>query len=464
MTRTAGIYARISRDRVGAGLGVERQEKDCRALAEALDWSVSDVYVDNDISAFSGRSRPDYERLLGDVENGRLDAVISWHCDRLHRSPIELERYITICDARGVPTHAVKAGALDLSTASGRMTARITDAVARHESEQKGERVRRQKQQAQADGKWLGGRRPFGFEPDAVTLRTREADAIADATRRILAGDSMRAIVTEWNKAELTTTSGLAWDVSKLGQMLRRPRNAGLTGNLRRIIGEAAWPAIVERETWEALVAKLEDPARRTNPGGTSRKLIGSYLYFCECGERVRSGGQRKDGASRYTCSANHLRRVSDPIDKLVLDVICGVLVRDGVQLIPPTQDVTPIRDRLAVVRARGAEIASMLGDVDAAMSAEQFRVANAKVQHEIRELEAEIGRRSAGSSLVGIADAPDPGGAFRAADIDRQRAIIDALATVTVLRVRHGRQPNGNYFSPDSVRIEPKAEAGLVS
>ena len=47
----AAIYARISRDREGAGLGVERQEADCRALAERLGWDVVAVYVDNDISA-----------------------------------------------------------------------------------------------------------------------------------------------------------------------------------------------------------------------------------------------------------------------------------------------------------------------------------------------------------------------------------------------------------------------------
>jgi hypothetical protein len=339
------------------------------------------------------------------------------------------------------------------------MTARITGAVARHESEQKGERVRRQKQQAAADGRWLGGRRPFGFEDDAVTHRPREAQAIADATRRILAGDSIRSIAREWNSKSLTTATGSQWNASNLGQMLRRPRNAGLTGNRGRVIGTAVWPPIVERETWEALVALMQDPSRRVNPAGTSRRLLGSHLYRCECGEPIRSGGQRDDGADRYMCGSNHLRRVAAPIDKLVIDVICGVLVRDNVQLIPATEDVAPLRERLSVVRARGEEIASMLGDVDSGMSADQFRVSNEKIQRKIRDLEAEIGRRTARSPLVGIADASEPCAAFRSADIDRQRAIIDSLATVTLLRIAAGRQPDGSYFNPESVRIEPKVK-----
>ncbi|MDQ1621846.1 MAG: hypothetical protein QOH19_264, partial [Actinomycetota bacterium] len=35
MPRTAFIYCRISNDKTGAGLGVQRQEEDCRELAEA---------------------------------------------------------------------------------------------------------------------------------------------------------------------------------------------------------------------------------------------------------------------------------------------------------------------------------------------------------------------------------------------------------------------------------------------
>jgi site-specific DNA recombinase len=51
----AAIYTRISSDRAGAGLGVDRQEDDCRNLAAKLGWEVAIVLEDNDISAYSGR-------------------------------------------------------------------------------------------------------------------------------------------------------------------------------------------------------------------------------------------------------------------------------------------------------------------------------------------------------------------------------------------------------------------------
>src|SRR3954465_6999936 len=136
MAMRAAVYCRISRDKVGARLGVERQRVDCVELAERRDLTVVETFTDNDVSAYSGKRRPGYQRMLEGIERGRIDVVLAWHPDRLHRSPKELEAYIDVCSVRNVATHCVRAGEVDLSTANGRMVARIAGAVARHESEQ----------------------------------------------------------------------------------------------------------------------------------------------------------------------------------------------------------------------------------------------------------------------------------------------------------------------------------------
>ena len=81
----AAIYARISLDRHGDGLAVERQLSDARRKAAALGWLVAEEYVDNDVSASSGRRRPAYQQLLSDLKTGRIDAVLTWQMDRLCR-------------------------------------------------------------------------------------------------------------------------------------------------------------------------------------------------------------------------------------------------------------------------------------------------------------------------------------------------------------------------------------------
>ncbi len=73
-TVRAAVYVRISSDRAGAGLGVARQEEDCRALCDRLGWQVARVYPDNDVSAYSGRRRPQWERLNADIAAGLVDS------------------------------------------------------------------------------------------------------------------------------------------------------------------------------------------------------------------------------------------------------------------------------------------------------------------------------------------------------------------------------------------------------
>jgi site-specific DNA recombinase len=68
--RAAALYARISSDQEGSGLGVARQLEDYRRLAESLGWSVAEEYVDNDLSAYSGKRRPAYERMLANLAEG----------------------------------------------------------------------------------------------------------------------------------------------------------------------------------------------------------------------------------------------------------------------------------------------------------------------------------------------------------------------------------------------------------
>ena len=138
----AGIYARISEDRDETQLGVKRQLEDTEALAEQRGWEVVEHYIDNDLSAWKGGRRPEYRRMLADIEAGHVDAVIVYHADRLHRQPRELEEFINLAEHRKIALASVT-GDMDLATADGRMKARILGAVAANESDRKSDRIKR---------------------------------------------------------------------------------------------------------------------------------------------------------------------------------------------------------------------------------------------------------------------------------------------------------------------------------
>src|SRR3954451_13217744 len=143
MVTAAAIYARISSDPNGDQLGVRRQIEDCQREAERRGWRIADQYVDDDRSAWSGKSRPEYQRLCEDIERHAVDGVIVWHLDRLTRHPRELEDFVDLCDRKPQTTIALVSGDFDVTTGDGRFMARILAAMARKESDDKSRRIRR---------------------------------------------------------------------------------------------------------------------------------------------------------------------------------------------------------------------------------------------------------------------------------------------------------------------------------
>ena len=178
--RAAAIYCRISLDKRGEGLGVERQETLCRKLAKQRGWKVGEVYVDNDASAYSRKPRPAYDRMLDDIRAGKCDGVIAVDQDRLSRRLSELAELIEILQQAAAPV-ATTDGELDSTTSGGILRLHILGAVAENESRKKGERVAREAEQAAFAGKPGGSRWAFGWNEDRVSLRDDEADLIRDA-------------------------------------------------------------------------------------------------------------------------------------------------------------------------------------------------------------------------------------------------------------------------------------------
>jgi DNA invertase Pin-like site-specific DNA recombinase len=456
----ASIYCRISRDRVGAGLGVATQEADCRALAQRLGHSIVSVHTDNDLSAYSGKPRPGYRALLGEIRAGLTDVVIAWHTDRLHRSPVELEDYVIACETHGVITHTVKAGEMDLSSASGLMVARILGATARHEVDHMIERQQRAKLRSAEAGKWNGGRRPYGYEADGVTVRQDEADAIREATTALLAGASIRGLVRQWNATGRRTTAGNKWANKSLRTTLLRVRNAGLMQHRGEIIGKAEWPAIVPESQWRALVELLNNPGRRTNVANMTRRWLGSGLYRCECGSPLTSSSTRRGPAYRCRDGCGRLSRKQDGVDDFVSAVIVGRLRRPDLADLLHRDDegqLSRLEAESVSLRSRLDSLAGLFGQ--GVIDAQQLTEGSREIKRRLEEVREETAALYHGTALAGVADAEDPGAAWLGAPLDRQRAVLDALATVTLLLGGQGRpagwQVGESYFRPELVKIE---------
>ncbi|WP_270886597.1 recombinase family protein [Pedococcus sp. 5OH_020] len=447
--RTAAIYVRISSDPEGKRLGVTRQLKDCQAKAAAMGWAVGEVFEDNDVSASSAKPRPAYQRMLGALEAGEVDAVVVWDLDRLTRRPIEIEHFIDLADRRQVALASV-GGDVDLATDNGRMFARIKGAVARAEVERKTARQRAASDQRADAGAPHRGRRPFGFEPDAMTVREDEAIEVKRAAEALLGGASVRGITADLNARGVTTATGGPWHPTELRRMLANPRYAGLRVHRGEVVGAAAWPAILDADTWVGVRAVLSDPSRHRR--GRPRSHLLSGVARCGvCGGRIF--GSTEPRGPVYLCETRrHVVRRGEPVDQLVVATVVGRLsMPDAVDLFArdDARDETAQlveQERGLRQRLDGLAEAYAAGDIDRIQLAAGSRRLNAQ----LAETTQALARAARSPALGRLVTADDVQTAWQALHVDNQREVLRVLMDVTLGPSGRGRRT----FDPSTVAI----------
>ena len=325
----AAIYTRISSDPRGEGLGVARQQDDCLKLVEARGYEVLGIYEDNDVSAYSGKLRVQYSRMMADVSAGRIDVVVAWDPDRLHRNPSELEDFITIIEETKCQVETVQTGIYDLTTHNGRLIARMLGAVARNESEQKSARLKRKHLELAQQGKNSGGgTRPFGYTEDRMEIIESEAVHIREAAALVLAGRTLGGIVKDWDRSGIRTSTGKSWRTVSLRRMLVSSRIAGVRELRDEVETDAVWPAIISKADLMRLRKILLDPRRRRNHGSTRYLLTGGLVTCGLCGSNLVAR-PRGDKKRCYVCASDpgiggcgKIRSLAEPLESAVLEMI----------------------------------------------------------------------------------------------------------------------------------------------
>jgi DNA invertase Pin-like site-specific DNA recombinase len=477
--KRAAIYCRISDDREGRELGVQRQEEDCRAVAARMGYTVVEVYVDNDISAStrSKKPRPKYVKLIKDAKAGQFDVIIAYTSSRLTRKPREHEDLIDLAQDHGVQFAYVSSPSFDLNTSAGQMIARIMAAKDAGEAGDISERAQRQRAQNRATGTWSGGRRPYGYHSDGMTVLAEEAAEVLKASEAVLNGASLNGLVTDWNKRGLTTTAGNPWTGRSLRRTLMRARNAGLMGHVDKsqdkantvetVVGPARWPVIVPEPLWRGVVAILSDPGRNVSPG-PARRWRGTGLYLChEHGSTIyvnATGGKNRQKYSSYTCSTSkHVARMALAVDDFVDRVVVKRLSQpDAIDLLrkPDGPDTAKLATEAVALRAQRDNLASLL--MQGVLTEVGVRRESEKLRVQIESIEAQMADAVRGSALAGLVGVPDVKKAWDATPMDCQRVVIDELMTVTLLPSRKGRppgwKPGDYYFDPETVDVQWKS------
>jgi DNA invertase Pin-like site-specific DNA recombinase len=459
--KAAALYARISSDREGTEAGVRRQIEESRAWADRHGVTIAEVYVDNDISAYRGKPRPDYRRMCEDVKAGTRDGVIAWHLDRLHRNPIELEEFIILIEATGIEVRTVTGGDYDLSTSDGRAMARVVGAFARKESEDKSRRMKSERRQRANAGKrsW-GGTRAFGYSADHRKLIPKEAAIVKEAAKRILAGETLRSVCVDLNNRRVPTVTGKQWTTTVLRGILNSGSISGQVEHLGQIVATGDWPAIITPSETTRLRTKFSNPARRTNR--TPRRYPLTGLLRCGlCGAKMVAR-PREDGVRRYVCAkgpglsgCGRMAILSESLEKFVTEAILHRLdtpdlQRALVQQVTQDDEAEALQRQIDEARADLEALATVHGEGHITLA--EWLAARKPIEARIQNATRHLSRLTKTTALEGfVGNSKALQGQWTSLSPARQRAIVAALIDhLTIAPALKGR----NTFDPNRIGV----------
>ena len=360
------LYCRLSQEdaREGESLSIENQKKMLSEYAERNSFRNCHYYIDDGYSGVSS-NRPDYQRMLKDVENGLVGTVIVKDQSRLSRNYLEAGRLMDLLfpayDVRFIAiTDAVDSaeGSNDWSGLKNYLNdfyARDTSKKIRAVQRAKGER-----------GERVGATIAYGYMKDPNDSKHIVPDPeTAPIIKRIFemyaSGKGIKKICAELEKDEVLSPSvyafrktgsragnpkldkPYAWTIRTVRNMLSNQIYCGDTVNFKtytksyklkkRIknspenmrVFKDTHEAIIDRVTFD-LVQRHFSGRKRADKRGDMDKYAG-YLYCAECGSRLylHHGKTSKDNSFRCghyesrksDCTMHYIRE--SVIDAVVL-------------------------------------------------------------------------------------------------------------------------------------------------
>jgi len=287
-------------------LDAQREACEAFVLSQKREgWVASPTRYDD--GGFSGGTleRPALQRLLADVEVGKVDVVVVYKVDRLTRSLSDFAKIVERFDARGIYFVSVTQQ-FNTTTSMGRLTLNVLLSFAQFEREVTGERIRDKIAASKKKGIWMGGRVPLGY--DAADRKLLVNPQEAGTVRRIFEGyarlGSVRKLKEALDAAGVVgkarkTRDGRPFAPGALYKLLNNPLYIGeIVHKGNRYPGEHE--AIIEKALWERVERLLESNrmAQKMGSGARNPSLLAGILYD-DRGDRMSPSHAVKKGA-RY--------------------------------------------------------------------------------------------------------------------------------------------------------------------
>jgi site-specific DNA recombinase len=350
--KKVAIYARVSSDRQDVDLSISGQLKALREYASRNNHLIVKEFVDE---AESGRSidRPGFKQMIVAARQKPLqfETILVWKLSRFARNREDSIIYKSLLRKQGVQVVSINEPVED--SPSGRLLEGIIEVIDEFYSANLSQDIIRGMRESASRGFYTGGQLPYGYkrvnvqdgdvqrvklEPDPVT-----APVVQRIFRECMNGNGMLEITKILNQDGIPTKNNNKWSKTTVYKVLtnevytgalvwgeiKKNHNGG--SHLPAIRVEDAWSAIIDRETFEKVQAKLTARAPKvTHPRVVHSEYLLSGLVRCKTCNAALVGHAVKSGKFFYYMCGNARKRgrefcktpllPKDRIERFVID------------------------------------------------------------------------------------------------------------------------------------------------
>jgi len=246
------------------------------------------------------------------------------------------------------------------------------------------------------------------------------------------------------------------WSVTGIKAFLTRPRTVGLRQHQGQVIGEASWPAILDRQTWDQVCAVLQDPSRR-QPAPSRQYPLRGILHCGECDRALTAmprGGRRLYGCRKESGGCGHIFISADNVESYVtgrlLPLMDSPVMRQAVT--EGTEDQAAAARALVVENAADEKMLRLLEDDygDRAITRQVFLRQSQRITSRIEARLSQIAALRGHSALDRLGgQVAQQWGSMTS---DEQRAVF--LTLITKIRVKRATHHGSNRFDPTRLRF----------
>ena len=278
---------------------LDAQREACAAyvLSQASEgWKLLPQYYDDGGLSGGTLERPALQRLLAEVEAGRVDIIVVYKVDRLTRSLLDFAKLVEALDAAKVSFVSVTQS-FNTTTSMGRLTLNMLLSFAQFEREVTAERIRDKIAASKAKGMWMGGTPPLGYKPDAkrsLSVVEKHAALIRDIYGRYRSLGNVRLVAKALEAAGVrtpvrTTLKGNSYGgcLFTRGQLYAILRNPIYAGDIKHkdMVYPGNHAAIIERAAWDKVQRQLSDNVRGSRAIRETNAALLTGLLFDSGGD-----------------------------------------------------------------------------------------------------------------------------------------------------------------------------------